>query len=120
MVTGGASGIGRACVQRLAADGAHVVVVDRDAEAAQALAEQVGGSAVTADLSDLDELLHRVRDAGLPVRYEVHGGNPEVPPAIQLAVYRLVQEALTNTMKHAGRGVLSSASDGSARRRRSA
>ena len=57
------------------------------------------------DLSDLDELLHRVRDAGLPVRYEVHGGNPEVPPAIQLTVYRLVQEALTNTMKHAGRGV---------------
>ena len=56
------------------------------------------------DLSDLDDLLHRVRDAGLPVRYEVHGASPEVPPAVQLTVYRLIQEALTNTMKHAGAG----------------
>jgi 3-hydroxybutyrate dehydrogenase len=53
LVTGGASGIGRACVERLAADGAHVLVVDRDGEAAQGVAEQVGGTAVTVDLSDL-------------------------------------------------------------------
>ncbi|MGY1835544.1 3-hydroxybutyrate dehydrogenase [Blastococcus sp. SYSU DS0510] len=54
LITGGASGIGRACALRLAADGADVVVVDRDAEGAQAVAAQVGGTAVTADLSDLD------------------------------------------------------------------
>jgi 3-hydroxybutyrate dehydrogenase len=54
MVTGGASGIGRACAERLAADGASVVVVDRDAEAAKAVAELVGGTAVAVDLSDLD------------------------------------------------------------------
>jgi 3-hydroxybutyrate dehydrogenase len=53
MVTGGASGIGRACAERLAADGAHVVVVDRDADAAQAVAAGVGGTAVAVDLSDL-------------------------------------------------------------------
>src|SRR5690242_20491508 len=54
LITGGASGIGRACAERLAADGAHVLVVDRDSAAAEAVAAQVGGTAVTVDLSDLD------------------------------------------------------------------
>lgn len=53
LVTGGASGIGRACAQRLAAEGAAVLVVDRDAEAARTVAAEVGGSAVAVDLSDL-------------------------------------------------------------------
>ncbi|TYP87949.1 3-hydroxybutyrate dehydrogenase [Blastococcus xanthinilyticus] len=53
LVTGGASGIGRACAVRLAADGAAVVIVDRDAGAARVVAEEVGGTAVTVDLSDL-------------------------------------------------------------------
>ncbi len=55
-------------------------------------------------LADLDDLLVRIRAAGLPVRYECSGAGADLPPAIQLAVFRLVQEALTNTMKHAGRG----------------
>ena len=55
-------------------------------------------------LADLDDLLGRVRAAGLPVRYERSGPALEPPPGIQLAVFRLVQEALTNTMKHAGPG----------------
>jgi 3-hydroxybutyrate dehydrogenase len=54
MVTGGASGIGRACAVRLAEAGAAVVVVDRDAAAAEAVAAEVGGTALTVDLSDLD------------------------------------------------------------------
>ena len=54
LVTGGASGIGRACAVRLAAAGAEVVVADRDAEAAKSVAELVGGTAVAVDLSDLD------------------------------------------------------------------
>ncbi len=53
-------------------------------------------------LADLDDLLSRVRAAGLPVRYECTGACTGPPPGIQLAVFRLVQEALTNTMKHAG------------------
>jgi signal transduction histidine kinase len=56
-------------------------------------------------LEQLDELLEDVRTAGLPVGYHV-SGSPEsqLPPGLQLAVYRIVQEALTNTLKHAGAG----------------
>jgi 3-hydroxybutyrate dehydrogenase len=54
LITGGASGIGRACAVRLAEAGADVVVVDRDADAAKAVAAAVGGTAVAVDLSDLD------------------------------------------------------------------
>ncbi|MGY1635883.1 3-hydroxybutyrate dehydrogenase [Geodermatophilus sp. SYSU D00742] len=56
LVTGGASGIGRACAVRLAAEGAAVTVVDRDAEAARAVAESVGGTAAAVDLTDLDAI----------------------------------------------------------------
>jgi 3-hydroxybutyrate dehydrogenase len=52
MITGGASGIGRACATRLAEAGAAIVVVDRDADAAAAAAEEVGGTSVAIDLSD--------------------------------------------------------------------
>jgi signal transduction histidine kinase len=55
-------------------------------------------------LSDLDGLFSRVRAAGLPVRYERSGPPADTPPGAQLVVFRLVQEALTNTMKHAGPG----------------
>jgi signal transduction histidine kinase len=53
-------------------------------------------------LSDLDGLFTRVRAAGLPVRYERSGPPGDTPPGVQLVIFRLVQEALTNTMKHAG------------------
>jgi len=56
-------------------------------------------------LSDLEGLFTRVRSAGLPVRYERSGPPGDTSPGIQLVIFRLVQEALTNTMKHAGPGV---------------
>jgi len=56
------------------------------------------------DLSELDALVGRVRAAGLPVSYELHGAPAPLSAGVQLTVYRLVQEALTNTLKHAGAG----------------
>jgi signal transduction histidine kinase len=55
-------------------------------------------------LADLDDLLGTVRAAGLPVRYERGGSAGDLPAGLQLTVFRLVQEALTNTMKHGGPG----------------
>lgn len=52
LVTGGASGIGRACATRLAAAGAEVTVLDRDGEGAGRVASEIGGRAVQADLAD--------------------------------------------------------------------
>ena len=52
VVTGGASGIGLASCRLLAAAGARVVIADRNVEAAQSAAEEVGGSAVEIDVGD--------------------------------------------------------------------
>jgi len=56
LVTGGASGIGRATAERLAREGVSVCVVDRDGEGARTVAESVGGIAVVADVSDREAL----------------------------------------------------------------
>ncbi|MCW8379751.1 sensor histidine kinase [Streptomyces justiciae] len=53
---------------------------------------------------DLDPLLARVRAAGLTVTYRTVGDLDSLGSGVQLTVYRTVQEALTNTLKHAGTG----------------
>jgi signal transduction histidine kinase len=69
-----------------------VLRADRDA---QALKPQPG-------LADLVQLIDGVREAGLPVTLHVEGDPRPLPPAADLSAYRIVQEALTNTLKHAG------------------
>jgi signal transduction histidine kinase len=55
-------------------------------------------------IRDLDALLSRVRTAGLDVTYRTVGDLDTLGGSVQLTVYRIVQEALTNTLKHAGAG----------------
>ena len=51
-------------------------------------------------LADLEHLVAANRDAGLEVAVETEGAPPEISPGIELAAYRIVQEALTNVRKH--------------------
>ncbi|WP_460062556.1 sensor histidine kinase [Streptomyces sp. YKOK-I1] len=53
---------------------------------------------------DLDSLMERVRAAGLAVRYRTTGDLSPLGDGVQLTVYRIVQEALTNSLRHAGTG----------------
>jgi signal transduction histidine kinase len=58
-------------------------------------------------LGELDELISRVATAGLSVDLQVEGTPRPLPPGADLAAYRVVQEALTNVLRHAGRAATS-------------
>jgi signal transduction histidine kinase len=55
-------------------------------------------------VGDIDRLLPTVRAAGVPVVYRTSGEPHRLGPGLQLAIYRIVQEGLTNTLKHGGPG----------------
>lgn len=96
LVSGGASGIGAACVRRLAQAGAHVTVLDVDADQAAQLALEVGGDSLVADLTDeaaisalgidVDIL---VNNAGIQHVAPVH----EFPPEVFTRILTLMLQA---------------------------
>ena len=67
------------------------------------LREDEGASYVPAPgLADLHRLLREVASAGLHAEVRVEGTTTELPPGVDFTAYRIVQEALTNVLKHAG------------------
>jgi len=56
------------------------------------------------DVTALPELVEKVSVTGVPVRLDLRGELVGLPAAVGLGIYRIVQESLTNTLKHAGTG----------------
>ncbi|NRQ36246.1 sensor histidine kinase [Nonomuraea sp. NN258] len=86
------------------------VVADAGREAVEELRRMLGLLRVPGErehspqpgLARLDDLLEQMRCAGLEVDLEVVGAPVPLPPGLELSAYRIVQESLTNTLKHAG------------------
>lgn len=104
-------------------------IVDKDPEAAKGALEAVESAGRTAltemrrmlevlraddpgmgpqpGLGEIERLVQQVRDAGLPVELELAGEVCCLPAGMDLAAYRIVQEALTNSVKHGGKATAS-------------
>ena len=96
LVTGAASGIGRACAGRLARAGASVTVLDLDGDAARRVAGEIGGEAVQADLSDYDVLDGLEVDADIVVNnagLQHVAAIEEFPPERFSLILRIMLEA---------------------------
>jgi signal transduction histidine kinase len=61
-----------------------------------------GGTTPAPGLADLPALFARVRETGLAIDYKEEGSMSALPAAMDLSAYRIVQEALTNVIKHGG------------------
>jgi len=130
VITGAASGIGRASALRFAAEGAHVVVADLDDAGGTALADEIGGLFVHADVTDADDVQRMYATAverfgGLDVCFNNAGISPPDDDSILetgLDAWRRVQEVnLTSVylcckygipllLEHGGGSVINTAS----------
>lgn len=128
LVTGGGSGIGAATCRRMADEGASVCVVDRDGDAAEAVAKEVGGQAYVCDVTDRDEVAAVVNAAaarmgGISVVFANAGIGTiaavgEMDPAewrrvidVNLSgVYYTVRESIGHLLESAGASIVCTAS----------
>jgi NAD(P)-dependent dehydrogenase (short-subunit alcohol dehydrogenase family) len=123
LVTGGAQGIGEACVRRFARDGAHVVLADLDGVRGEALARELGGLFVACDVGDkaqVDAMVARIVQAHGRIDVLVNNAGIfkaadflEITEADFDAVLRvnlkgafLVGQAVARVMAEAGRGAI--------------
>ncbi|MGH9184752.1 MAG: SDR family NAD(P)-dependent oxidoreductase [Acidimicrobiales bacterium] len=133
LVTGGASGIGRAVCERFAAEGARVAVLDRDGNGARAVAGTIGGRAYEVDVRDVEAVGSATDDAarrlgGLTVLVTCAGvsGLSLIHETDPRQFERLVQVNLSGTfhamraaiphLLEAGRGAIVNTASGSATR----
>jgi signal transduction histidine kinase len=66
--------------------------------------DEGGSYAPQPGVEQLTDLVDQIRASGLPLRFQIDGVPQELSQGLQLTVFRIVQEALTNTLKHAGTG----------------
>jgi NAD(P)-dependent dehydrogenase (short-subunit alcohol dehydrogenase family) len=130
VITGGASGIGRASARRFAADGAKVVVVDLDASGGTAVAEEIGGRFVRADVTDASQVAG-MYDAAIETygRLDICFNNAGISPTdddsiltTSIETWRRVQEVnltsvylccqagIARLLEHGGGSVINTAS----------
>src|SRR5262249_38147954 len=114
IVTGGGSGIGAACARAFVSEGARVVVADRDAKAARAVADEISGLAVECDVrrkEDVDALVDTARESYGPI--DVFFSNAGVASGVDpletpLDVWQQQWEIHVMSHVHAVRAVLPS------------
>ena len=78
----------------------RLLAVLRDTEPDGSAPDGATGRAPQPSLAHLEYLVEQVRGSGVPVTVEVRGSEQAVPPGVDLSAYRIVQEALTNVLKH--------------------